>query len=122
MRGWRSGESARNSINVARVRFPPSVILGLSLLLVVILLREVFSGYSFLQPQKPATPNSDQYRRCARKPAWTDVVINSVEWSIGRLQFLGFFLLNKVTAKTVDIFHILVFQILRFITSLLIYS
>ena len=46
--GWRSGESARSPppppTNVARVR--PGVMCGLSLLLVLSLLREVFSGYS----------------------------------------------------------------------------
>ena len=52
-----------SSTNVARNSSRPSVICGISLLLVLVLPRGCFSGYSFLPPQKPTTPNSSSIRK-----------------------------------------------------------
>ena len=52
--GLRNGESARLLQKMARVRFRPGAICGLSLLLVLALLRGFFPGSPvFFLPQKP---------------------------------------------------------------------
>ena len=63
--------------NVARVRYRLAFVCGLSLLLVLALLRGLFSGYSGFSPSTKINISKfqsvDQDREPAWKPAWVDV-------------------------------------------------
>ena len=95
--GWCSGDSAGLHPITAQARFLPSDISGLSLLLVLSLLRGFFPGSPvFLPPQKTTPPNSNTTRiedRRARKPSNVDVSSS--------LNIVNLFLIFIITVKNI---------------------